>query len=521
MDALEKLQGSLRTVNRVALSRLRPGDALQMRKEQERLRAWVKGAFELESVPLITIDRALQNYRQNRYLQGLRQVRLVCFGCTQGSEPLIEDSELFEKLLGYVDRYKDRRRTFRKLYRALLSGYFSYDPDSAEGHRSREMLRLFLAGHLSSFVIGEFTPDWLLVLARYPNLLGEHPGQTLEASMLRGDWSVFDEICKRLELDGGSWLVRQLVITPVMAIERMDDAAFIDHLDSILLLLNEYPLFASDGLQILLDRYVRCKQKPVHVQLRDFAVGLWGNPWLHDTVFKWKCGEKAREMLSHWLRRRLLREFFFLLSNDDKAHPRRWNFWELYSEDMTGMYFALGQDAYVGGNMALYKFRSHAKGLVARLTDEKYGVHTCIMQFKNHHVVELNHENNMAYFYDVREGIPSFYFAKGWVDIGAISVNDVAQGIDVARTSKPLRHEDNRRSIWEGRFAEELGMTAHAMAAFCRKYQCVYENSHDGSERVRPVSTNQYGAEVWSVLKGWGFTQQGNDWLRLTYPSLI
>lgn len=524
MNALDKLQNTLGAVNRVALSRLRPGDSLQMRREQERLRAWVKGSYQLGSVPLITIESALRNYRQSGYLAGLRQIRLVCYGCTQrlDAERLIENAELFEKLLGYVAHYQERRRTFRKLYRALLSGYFSYDPDTpdAAGFRNRETLRAFLAAHLASFVIGEFTPDWLRALAKYPDLLGECPGKTFEEPLLRGDWSVFDEICRRLELDRGSWLVRQLIMAPVMAVTRMDDVAFVDHLGSLLLLLNEYPLFAGDGMQILLDRYVQCKDRVVHAQLRDFAIELWGNPWLKDTAYKWKCSAEAREMLAHWLRRRLLREFFYLLSDDDKSHPRRWNFWELYSEDMTGMYFALGPDAYAGGNMALYKFRRHAKGLVAKLTEEKHGVHTCIMQFKNCHVVEFNHENNMAYFYDIRQGTPSFYFAKGWVDIGAISVNDIAQGVDVARTSKPLRHEDNSGSTWEGRFAKELGLSKNALAAFCRKYGCVYEKKADGGEWVRPVSPNQHGIEAWAVLKGWGFSPQGDDWFRLTYPDL-
>lgn len=527
MDVLEKLQHTLRTVNRMALAKIRPGDSLQMYNEQAMLREWVKESSRLEEVPLITIEGALRGYRQNKYLKGLRQIRLVCYGCTQGNDAgrLIEDSELFEKLLDYVDRHKSRRRTFRKLYRALLAGYFSYDSDSPgisqTGRSNRETLRAFLANHLATFVMGEFTPDWLAALLKYPDLLSEHPGLSIEDSLLQGDWSVFDEICERLELDGGSWLVRQLVMAPVMATRRMDDIVFKDHLDSLLLLLNDYPLYAGAGLKVLLDRYALCKDRAVNAQLRDFAVGLWGNPWL--AAHQWQCATDARSMLAHWLKRQLLSEFFNLLSNDDKGRSRRLNFWELYSEDLTGMYFALGRDAYVHGNMALYKFRSHAKGLVAKLTEEKHGVHTCIMKFEHHHVVEFNRENNVAYFYDTRQGTPSFYFAKGWVDIGAISVNDIAQGADIARTSKPLRHQDGKQLTWEGRFAQELGATEKAMAAFCRKYSCEYEDlrEQDGSQWIRPANADQYGPEVWSVLKGWGFSRstEENAWHRLDCPG--
>ncbi|MFA6971694.1 MAG: EH signature domain-containing protein [Gallionella sp.] len=524
MDALDKLQRTLRTLNQVALAKIRPGDSLQMLHEQARLREWVKGSYQLEDVPLSTIEGVLRAYRQNKNLKGLREIRLVCYGCTQGSDAdrLIENTELFEKLLKYVDHYKDRRRTFRKLYRGLLSSYFSYDPDFPDagpaGRSNWATLRRFLGEHLVSFVIGEFTPDWLSVLAKYPELLGEEPGLFMEASLLQGDWSVFDEICERLALDGRSWLVRQLVMAPLMAVGRMDDSTFRDHLDSLLLLLNDYPLFAGTGLQVLLDRYARCKDRAIHAQLRDFAVGLWGNPWLPDNAHQWQCGAEARAMLGHWLRRLLLKEFFGLLSNDDKANPRRLNFWDLYSEDLTGMYFALGREAYVTGNMALYKFRSHAKGLVAKLTEEKHGVHTCILQFKHHHVVEFNRENNVAYFYDTRKGVPAFYFAKGWIDIGAISVNDITQNVDVARVSTPLRHQDSRQLSWEGKFAQELGVTANAIAAFCRRYQCVYDEQRNGRKWIRPANHDQYGQEVWSVLKGWGFSYlaEENAYCRLT-----
>ena len=531
MDVLEKLRIKLHAINQVALGKMRPGDSLQMHSELSRLQELVRGASKLEEVPLNTIEDALRAYQQNKYLKGLRQIRLICYGCTQaiGSDAyrLIENREYFEKLLDCVDHYQARRRTFRKLYRGLLNSYFSYDPDSPDislaGRSNWEMLRKFLAKHLDLFVISEFTPDWLAALACHPDLLGDHPGQSLDISVLQGDWSVFDEICRRLGLDGGSWLVRQLVMTQVMAVQRMDDPTFKEYLDSLLLLLHDYPLYAGMGLAVLLDRYARCEDRDVHAQLRDFATGLWGNPWLPDNAHRWQCSADARAMLAHWLRRLLLSEFFGLLSNDDSAHPRRLNFWDLYSEDLTGMYFALGRDAYAAGNMALYKFRSHAKGLVAKLTEEKHGVHTCIMQFRHHHVVEFNRENNVAYFYDIRQGTPAFYFSKGWVDVGAISVNSITQGVDIARVSKPIRHQDDKQIAWEGKFARELGVTENAIRAFCRKYQCLYDDrrSQDGCQWIYPRNPGQYGQEVWSVLSGWGFSFsiEHNGYFRLDEPD--
>lgn len=507
MDALARLQKNLSNINRIAVSRVRPGDSLQMYNERMKLQEWVKGTWQSETMPLATIESALRAYRQYKSINGLRQIRLVCYGCTQSCDAyrVIEDPDAFNKLLEYVDYYRNRRRSFRKLFRALLASYFSYDPDAPEasGRNNWEKLRQFLSDYLASLVVNEFTPDWLVVLAKYPDLLSTDPGRALDITP--GDWSIFNEICERLELDDGSWLVRQLVMAPITAVWQMDDAAFREHLDGLLLLLNERPLFAGAGLAILLDRYARCADRRIHASLRDFAVGLWGNPWLADNAHQWKCGETARAMLAHWLKRQLLSEFFGVLSNDDKKHARRLNFWDLYSEDMTGMYFALGRDAYVSGSMSFFQFRIHAKGLVAKLAEEKYGIHTCIMQFAHHHVVEFNHENNVAYFYDTRQGTPSFYFAKGWVEIGAISVQDITEGVDIARVSKPIRHQDSKKLAWEGQFAQELGATENAIRAFCGKYRCAREKLPNGAQWVRPGNHQQFGIEVWSVLEGWGF----------------
>lgn len=518
MDTLAKLHDTLSNINAISLSRMRPGDSLGMRSERSRLQEWVRGSSRLENAPAATIEQALKAYRQNGSLVGLRQLRLVCYGCTQSAdgEVLIESREAFEKLLEYVEHYKYRQRSFRKLYRALLASYFSYAADAASlaGADNREKLRRFLAAQLDSFAMNEFTPDWLLALTKYPDLLDENPAHSLAVAVLQDDWSVVNEIRVRLELDAGCWLMRQLVMAPIQAAQHMDDPAFKERLDSLLLLLNDYPLYADAGLNILLDRYACCAVREMRATLRDFAIGLWGNPWL--PAHHWRCCTEARNMLSHWLKRQLLGEFFDLLSNDDKANPRRLNFWEIYSADLTGMYFALGRDAYAPGNLPLYKFRSHAKGLIAKLPEEKHGVHTCIMQFEHHHVVEFNRENNVAYFYDTRQGLPSFYFGKGWLEIGAIGVQEITQGADVSRISKPIRHQDSRQLAWEGKFAHELGATENAIAAFCDKYQCVYENLRNGNQWIRPAQPDRYGLEVWSVLQGWGFCfmEKENAYLR-------
>lgn len=514
MPVIEQLQKRLRYLNVAALGRLRLGDSVQILNERAKLQEWVSGTAQLEAATSNTIDAAIRIFMERQYLQGVRQIRLVCYGCVQAlggnAFRLIESRAPFEKLLQTVDGFNGRKRPLRKFYRGLLNGYFSYDlqsPDSnLTGRENWQALRMFLSKHLDSILTGGSLPDWLDTLGRHPNLLEDNPCRPYETAAMQGDWEVFDEIRERLEIGADSWLVREMVMAPLRAVAAMGDDAFKDNLGSILLLLDKYPLYAATGLQMLLDRYVQCKTQETNESLRDYAIGLWGNPWLPENSHQWQCCGEARAMLAHWLKRYLLGEFFTLLCNDDKTHLRRLEFWDTYSGNLTGMYLALGKDAFAVSDMSLYKFRHLAKGLVAKLTEGKPDVHACIMQFDHYHVVEFNRDTTPAYFYDTRLGTPPFYLSKGWVEIGALNVSKVTQGAEVTRLSKPMQHQDTGQLTWEGQFAQVLGAKQSVIKAFCLKYQCQYDaDTQDGREWIRPGHPEQHGQEVWSVLTGWGF----------------
>jgi hypothetical protein len=527
MATLARLQRTLSNLNRVVLARLRPGDSVQMLNERAKLEEWIGGTAKVEDSRSGTIEEALSAYRENNYLKGLRQIRLVCYGCTQvldGGYRVIDNREPFEQLLLYAERYGNRPASLRKLYRGLLNCYFAYDPyapnATPSGHSNWEKLREFLNKHLALLGTRGYTPDWITALNRHPNLLGADPCRPYEHLVLQGDWSEFDELRERLEISVDSWLVRQMVMTPIATVTGMEDDEFKEHIESILLLLHSYRLYADAGLGMLLDRYARCHNRKVSAPLRDFAVACWGNPWLSENSHQWQCSKEARQMLAYWLKRHLLSGFFNRLSDDDKKHSRRLNFWKLYSEDLTGMYFALGRDAFDTDDMELYKFRRAAKGLIAKLSEDRHDVHACIMQFEHHHVVEFNRDNNDAYLYDLKQGTPQFYLSKGWAEIGALSVTSVSQGVDVSRQSRPLRHQDTPQLSWEGRFAQELGATPNTIRAFCHNYQCRYTDNRnqDGREWIRPESLAKYGSEVWSILTGWGFclSNEENGYFRLS-----
>ncbi|MDD2686649.1 MAG: EH signature domain-containing protein [Gallionella sp.] len=521
MKALDQLQDNLRNLNQVALARIKPGDVLSIQAERARLQAWLGGVDVPGDEMAATIENAILGYEQSGHIQGARQLRLICYGCTEsvGAKAfrLIEDYAHFEKLLDFVDRYHSRPRTFRQCYRGLLNAYFSYDPYARDAHpagcENWRKLRQFLATRQGLLHVGGYAPEWIEVLDEHAGLLGEFPAHAYKKMLAQGDHSVLATLGESLGIGENSWLFRLLILASVEDACYEDDAEFKEQLANILLLLNDYPLYADTGLTLLLDRYAKCSGAEIDTLLRDYAVKLWGNPWLAASAQKWQCGSAARRMVARWLKQHLLAEYFSLLSDDDAKQARRFNFWSLYCDDIQGMYFALGKSAFVRGTLPLHKFRRDAKGLIVRLSEEKNDLHACIMQFEHRHAVEFNHHNNVAYFYDSRQGMPGFYLSKGWLEVGALSVINLPQSTEATAQAKQLRHQDSRSQSWEGRFAHELGVTEGAIAAFCQQHACRYEDARakNGYRWIRPSDIASLGHIAQSILEAWGFALSGEQ----------
>ena len=513
---LDQLQRVLHNVSQVALAKMHLGDSLQLAQERSRLVEWLGGISEPEESTGDHIADALHAFEQNKYISSLHKARLICYGCTQpfGTPPqrLIENSKLFAILLEYVDRHYYRIRAFRKCYRGLLNSYFSYDPDSAdslaEGRHNMEALQKFLDKRKDGLETTGYNPEWIAALAAHHNLLGEDPCGSYQLTDIDENLAVFDDIRERLEIGDDSWIIRRIIFSQVEAATALDDPSFKESIDGILLLLIGHPLHAGAAVTLLLERYARCDQPDGNTSLQDISVRLWGNPWLAANAHQWQCSQEARNMVAYWLKCYLLQEFLSILSSDDADNQRRLNFWELYCEDMQGMYFALGSDAFIRGNTKLYKLRHDAKGLIVKLAEGRNDIHALILQFGQHHVVEFNRYHYPAHFYDTQHGLPPFYLSKGWMEIGALSASKLGKGVGATAPSKPMRHHDTNQLAWEGEFAHIMGATENAIKAFCRKYRCQHEDlrSQGGQEWMRPTGQTQCGPDAWSVLLGWGFT---------------
>ena len=478
----------------------------------------------------ISVDRVLIALREyiDHGFQDLSHARLLCAGCFQslgeGNYRLIEDPKRFIQLLDYVSDFKTQTRSFRGCYRRLFNAYFLYDSRNSifeHGISNAEKLRLFLEKFQSYINTPDFNPDWITALSEHKNLLSNDPCERYALDALRGDRKSFNDICKRLDIVDTSWLVGRLVLSTCEVATKQDDRIFKEHSTALIRLLEEHPIYLNLGLGLLLDRFSECADKSIDVELREFAVRHWGNPWLSDTKDNWHyCSSKARDMIAGWLKRHLLREFFSILAQDGAANTRRVDFWELYCEDPHGMYFALGPAAYSDRSGRFKKFMDDAHGLCRALRGGSKELHACIMQFQEHDVIEFSLHGNSTYFYDRKYGKPPYNLNLETIDVGSPSKGGIGlrAGGDNAPFSVRRTHSNSGKRKWEQEFAEVMKASSSSINEFCRKYKCEYvPSSRLGSnEWIMQTKSTYWDEHQFAVLFGWGFQWSDNKkgWYR-------
>lgn len=328
-------------------------DSKALDNEVARLKGWL-GARGSDKPPQDLTTRALLDFHRSQTLESFRHARLVCFGCVDPVLPdrtrLIENKALFPRLLVGVNAYLPSPRRFRLCYRGLLYGYFAYDPDTdaapESGKANWERLREYLARHARATTTAGIAPVWVDALHANLHLLGKNPGSVYGGRLLAEGDTAFEQTRTALDIRQSSWLIRRLVLGQIEAAAGEEDRAFQTHIPQLLALLVRHPLAVNAGLVMLLQRYCKCRPAVVHPPLRDFAVNLWGNPWLARNAAKWAAaGEPARKMLAGWLKLVLIEQFFSLLAEDGTNDKRRLQFWQRYHASIDDMYFALGNTA--------------------------------------------------------------------------------------------------------------------------------------------------------------------------------
>jgi hypothetical protein len=456
--ALQRLKQLLEGRTRSSLSRIDTADFSDLEKEARKLRRWIGSSTGSDKPPNDRIVAAMRRFSLSGTLDGVAQAKLVCFGCTQSFGTnryrIIEQKKLFVALLEYVDQYHRKPRLFRRCYRGLLNGYFSYDPHapdaSSDGLSSWDALRKFL-DRRKDCIQTPTAPDWVSALSDHANLLGGEPSKRYGLAALHGDRSAFDALRQRLGITDDSWLIRSLVGAQIDAAVGLTEENFKFALHPLLDLLNEHQLVRDNNLVKLINRYADCTRKDVHARLRDFAVTHWRNPWLPTNEARWGLVRTdAREMIAGWLKLQLIGQFFALLAEDGANDTRRLEFWRHYHDQIEDMYFALGRSATHNNSPDFKAIRKAMEGrLLSLYAAGTNSNNAFIMMIRDYAIVEFGTVGNAAFIFKRKE-LP-------FVLKGAVAGNDTQlKNWSHAGYVTRLVHRDTSYGSWEREFAAVL-----------------------------------------------------------------
>lgn len=459
MDNIEKLRRGLAASSSTPPPLWHEPTLKVLREGSAHLQKWIKASAAGFSTPPNAVADAIRAFYTRQEFAKLRDARYVCFGCIDpiGKDRyrLIEDERRFPRLLDCVDTYRTTPRPFRRCYHGLLHGYLAYDPEDDDsklaGRKNWNVLRTYLSQRTGEIrVSGTAEPEWVDAISRNRELLTDRACDEFGREALEGNSGSFEKVCGELEIADKSWIVRKFVLAQLKAASAKNDRYYRQLLPQLQDVLECHPLFLSDGLAHLLERYRECTPPDLDTGLRDFAVKYWGNPWLKLNDKKWgRVSEAARQMVTGWLKLKYMEKFFGLLTEDGGNDRRRLNFWLRYIDHIEPMYYALGNSAMHNNSADFKQLRHDMTGLLLHLyacgspTNNAF-----IMCIGNHVVVEFGASGNACFVFDKRHRLP-FNFA------GAVA-GDSTELKHESHTAR-LLHIDRGDGDWEYHFEHELG----------------------------------------------------------------
>lgn len=364
-----------------------------------------------------TIAVAISYFRRNGMPDGWRGLKHACIGvCSPDERGWLPaaDAAFLAKLLGFADAEAEERRRL-KCMQMLLMGYWTFRPGeaapaAADGWRA---LRAWLRKALDkcSASAGK-KPGWFETLRSHQNLLGENPCHKYGAGLLAGDASDLEAAVEGLGIPLDSWVQEEAALAQIKAAVALPHDRFRAAMPALVDLASDKGAISlSPGLKTrcvsaLVSRYSRCPDRPEHMALRDTAVSIVGNPWLRRASWDasvvdetGKPDNAAREMVNGWLKRRLISDFFELLSADGAGDTRRLEYWLRFEPYIEDMWFALGSDAQHARGESFNDFRQRARGRLLDLEGTTADNNAFVMRIGEHLAVEFGAKGNAFYMF--------------------------------------------------------------------------------------------------------------------------
>lgn len=434
------------------------------------------------------ITEALTAFRCTKQVPTYTHLRYICLGAGLpiGDWYLISDDELWPIVCERAAQGELRKQI--KCYQGLLWSYWSFAAQTAEpsGRAYQGWLRLrgWLHGCFDRIKRdlkadpNTRLPQWFSVLEEHRNLLTKDPCGRYGASLLSGDNSLLESAVNGLGIPTGSWVYDEAIVAQVRHSTEAQDSEFMQKLPLILNI-----VLASGGKQIskslatrciasLVSRYAKCATTPEHIPLRDVCLEFIGNPWLRRAAWdahvlkpNGQPDDAPREMIHGWLRTRLIKDFFEILSEEKAADQRRLNYWLRYEASIVDMWFILGNTAFNSQDKEYVEFKSRARGRILQLGGQTSPTNNAfVMKIGDHVVIEFGEKGNACFVF-AWDGIPTDVTKKLLSGVQRLEID--IHTLRFKTWQKRLIHMDSpslRRS-WEEKFDEELIPVLNAIQA--------------------------------------------------------
>lgn len=380
----------------------------KMRKTVERLRKEIGDRPAKPGKDRICAALATLRSQGAAALDGA-QFYFACWGLTEScgnQPPLIEDGRHFPTMMTEIQNRQPRTL----LWRGLLDAYFRYTPQAgSEGEQNWRSLRNWLAKDLLALrnripaALREL--PWLNVLQTNYVLLEAAPCRAYAVNALQGDQTKIAMIESVLGITEASWFWRELVFSQIEeAVGWREDARFKQVLNTLLAQLAKHPALMDKGLSKLLTRYAKCTNKEAHEGLKQFAVkpereGGWGSPQLVQQA-KWGLVDPSvKTMVSQWLVKEDLEDFFERLQAGGLADTRRLNFWMRFIKQISFSHVALSGHLCDSRQPNWVQFQDKRKGRFSRLEGGGGGKNAFIMKIGEYYFVEFGESGDACYGY--------------------------------------------------------------------------------------------------------------------------
>lgn len=420
-----------------------------------------------------SIMSAMASFRRAGSVDGFRDLKYVCLGLgvvdSQGW-CAIADARLRNRVTELVADQVEMRRRIR-CFQALLSSYWGFPINSkltsVESKSGWVEIRKWLRAECERILRSKAPkPPWFEALIKHIELLSDQPCEKFGAALLRGDASELREAMESLAIPSDSWVLEEAVIAQMRAGCALIDDPFKATLAELINIgsgrggveLGESLRMRSVAL--LVSRYAKCRERPEHMALRDAAVAIVGNPWLRRANWdawvvdaRGKPDDQSREMINGWLKRRLITDFFELLSVDGTGDRRRVDYWLRFEPAIEDMWFALGSDAQYRRGEQFNDFRNRAKGRLLDLDGTTADNNAFVMRVGRYLLVEFGAKGNAMYVFEWESlGKPLLEtLTSGWAR-ASVGIHQLKNSNNVER----LIHRDLALQTWEQKFDADI-----------------------------------------------------------------